>query len=285
MHPFLRTSHPPGQVIASNSKDAWRLWLTEGVVDEELSPRNRPLTPDVLVGRRAMLELHRGDVVNIGQGLPARDILPCVIEEEIDSDLELSIETGHLGGVVNGNGFRSNTTSLLDTPGIFSLYGSGLVKTAFFSMLEFDEVGNINLLKHGDNWVGPGGSMDIAHAVDRVVFCGTMRAAGLLAHGEGGRLVIEHEGAAPRGVERVQGVCFNGPKMKREGKEVLYVTERAVFRLTESGLEMVEIAPGIDLERDVLDQMCFRPAVSPNLKEMDPRIFTPGPMGLKATWT
>jgi propionate CoA-transferase len=121
--------------------------------------------------------------------------------------------------------------------------------------------------------------MDIAEAVGKIVFCGTLRAAGLRAEGTGGRLTIEAEGAIPRAVERVQGVCFNGPKMRREGKEVLYVTERAVFRLAESGPELMEIAPGVDLERDVLGQMAFRPAVSPSLRTMDTRIFKVGRMG------
>lgn len=284
LHPFLRTSRPPGQVIASPSKDAWQLWLTERVVDETLAPRARPLVPDMLIGRRAMLEMRKGDVLNIGQGLPAREILPCLAEEEIDQDLELSIETGHLGGIVNGLGFRANATALLDTPAIFSFYGSGLVKAAFFSMLEFDAAGNVNLLRHGDTWVGPGGSMDIAHAIDRVVFCGTFRAAGLQAEGGGGRLTIHHEGAVARAVEQVQGVCFNGPKMFAEGKQILYVTERAVFRLTGDGPELVEIAPGIDLERDIFAQMCFRPPVSDELREMDARIFSAGPMGIRSTW-
>jgi acyl CoA:acetate/3-ketoacid CoA transferase len=126
--------------------------------------------------------------------------------------------------------------------------------------------------------------MDIAHAVGKVVFCGTLRAAGLQAEGLAGGLCIRAEGNVPRAVGQVQAVCFNGPKMFAEGKEVLYVTERAVFRLTASGPELVEFAPGIDLERDVLAQMAFRPAISPGLKRMDTAIFTPGLMNLRSTW-
>jgi acyl CoA:acetate/3-ketoacid CoA transferase len=151
-------------------------------------------------------------------------------------------------------------------------------------MLEFDRQGNVNLLRYGDTWVGPGGSMDIAERAGKVVFCGTLRTAGIRAEGRDGRLSITQEGAIPRAVERVQGLCFAGERMLREGKEVLYVTERAVFRLTEAGPELVEVAPGIDVERDVLGAMAFRPAISPELREMDRAIFTPGPMGLKARW-
>jgi acyl CoA:acetate/3-ketoacid CoA transferase len=282
--PGARVPRPPARVIASANREGWVRWLTEGVFDDELSPAVRPLNGDGLIARRAVHELRRGDVVNIGQGLPAREILPVCIEEGIDAETSLSIETGHLGGIVNGLGFRANTTSLLDTPGIFSFYSSGLVNAAFFSMLEFDAEGSVNLLRYGDTWVGPGGSMDIAHAVGKIVFCGTLKAGGLQAAGDGGRLQIRCEGAVPRAVERVQGVCFNGRKMWREGKDVLYVTERAVFRLCEAGVELIEVAPGADLERDVLGQMCFRPAVSPGLRPMDARIFTPGVMGVRERW-
>ena len=186
--------------------------------------------------------------------------------------------------MVNGLGYRANTTSILDTPGIFSLYGSALVSAAFFSMLEFDAEGSVNLLRYGDTWVGPGGSMDIAHAVGKVVFCGTFRAGGLRAEGSAGQLTIEADGAIPRAVRRVQGVCFHGPTMVREGKEILYVTERAVFRLGASGPELVEIAPGIDVQRDILGLMEFEPRVSPQLREMDPQVFQAGVIGIRDRW-
>lgn len=278
--PWTRLPRPPARVLTSPNRQAWLRWLADGVIDECV-PEDRPLVNDVLIARRAAFELRHGDVVNIGQGLPAREILPVAIEEGLDQETVLSIETGHLGGIVNGLGFRANATAILDTPAIFSLYGSGLVNTAYFSMLEFDAEGNVNLLRYGDTWVGPGGSMDIAEAVGKIVFCGTLRAAGLRAEGREGRLVIESEGAIPRAVERVQGVCFNGPKMRREGKEVLYVTERAVFRLADTGPELIEIAPGADLDRDVLGQMAFRPAVAPLLRTMDARVFEAGPLGLR----
>lgn len=282
--PWDRVETPPGRVLASPEHEAWRKWLHERVIDESLVPQERQLLPDVLVARRAALELHRGAVVNIGQGLPMRDILPVTLEEEIHEDCVLSVETGHLGGVVNGMGYRANATAILDTPAIFSFYGSGLISAAFFSMLEFDAEGNVNLLRHGDTWVGPGGSMDIVDTANKVTFCGTFRAVGLEAEGRGGELHIDEEGAVPRAVEKVQGVCFNGPKMAREGKQVLYVTERAVFRLTPDGVELIEIAPGVDLEQDVLSKMGFRPKVSDNLQTMDTRIFTPGIMGIKDDW-
>lgn len=282
--PWDRVAEAPGQVLASAQPEAWRKWYQERVIDEDLAPAKRPLVPDVLVARRAAMELSRGAVVNIGQGLPMRDVLPVTLEEGIQGEVELSVETGHLGGQVNGAGFRANAAAILDTPAIFSLYASGLISASFFSMLEFDAKGNVNLLRHGDTWVGPGGSMDIAQAAKKVTFCGTFRAVGLEAEGVGGKLDIREEGAIPRAVEEAQGVCFNGPKMAREGKEVRYVTERAVFQLTTDGVELIEVAPGIDLQKDVLDKMGFQPKISADLREMDPRIFTPGPMGIRDDW-
>ena len=209
---------------------------------------------------------------------------PIAIEEEIERDVMMTIETGALGGLFNGAGFHANVAAFLDTPGIFSLYGSGLISTAFFSMLEFDADGNVNLLRHGTTWVGPGGSMDIAEAVGDVVFCGTLRAGGLQVTAADGRLAIDREGTTARAVSDIQGVCFNGERMRRQGKTVHYVTERAVFRLTDDGIELCEAAPAIDIDRDILGQMAFVPKLAPEVGVMDARIYRAGPMGLRHDW-
>lgn len=284
---FLMPSHriprPPSRVLVSPERKVWKRWLTEHVVDESC-PEVRPLTPDMAIARRACLFLEPGDVVNVGAGLPLREMPPVVIEEEVEGDVLLSIETGVLGGLFNGAGFHANIGAFLDTPDIFSFYGAGLIRVAFFSMLEFDAEGNVNLLRYGDTWVGPGGSMDIAHTVGEIVFCGTLRAGGLSVRGEDGRLAIDVEGATPRAVSEIQGVCFSGEQMRRAGKTVHYVTERAVFRLTDHGVELTEVAPGVDVDRDVLAQMDFTPKVACDLRTMDERIFRPGPMGLRREW-
>lgn len=121
--------------------------------------------------------------------------------------------------------------------------------------------------------------MDIAHTVDRVLFCGTLRSGGLAVDVDSGRLSVYREGRIARAVQRAQAICFNGPKICREGKEVLYLTERASVRLTTQGVELFEIAPGVDLEPDVLSKMEFRPRVASDLHLMDERIFRPGRMG------
>ena len=275
---------PPKEVMLSLDPECWRIWAQEGRVDPERAVPARALVNDALIGRRAVQEMHTGEIYNIGQGLPARDIVPAAVEEETDTDVVLSMEPGQFGGNFNGGGWRSGVTSILDTPSIFSFYEAGNIKASFLSMLEFDAEGNVNLLRYGDTLVGPGGSMDIGHGAPKIVFNGTFRAVGLEARGVGGRLEIIHEGAVPRAVARVQAICFNGRRMLQAGKEVLYVTARAVFRLTEAGPELIEIAPGIDLEQDVLAKMDFRPRIAADLRTMDPRIFRSGPIGLRQDW-
>jgi acyl CoA:acetate/3-ketoacid CoA transferase len=270
-------------VLTSRQPKVWRRWLTEGTVDESC-PETRVVNADMAIARRACLALEPGTVVNVGAGLPLREIPPVAIEEGVENDVLLSVETGVLGGLFNGAGFHANVAAYLDTPGIFSLYGAGLIRTAFFSMLEFDADGNVNLLRYGSTWVGPGGSMDIAETVGDVVFCGTLRAGGLQVTAEDGRLAIDAEGSTPRAVTDIQGVCFNGERMRSQGKTVHYVTERAVFRLTDDGIELCEVAPGIDVDRDVLGQMAFVPKLAPDLQTMDERIFRAGPMGLRRDW-
>jgi propionate CoA-transferase len=281
--PAHRISRPPARVLTSPQRGVWRRWLTEATIDESC-PETRQVTADMAIARRACLSLEPGAVVNVGAGLPLREIPPVVIEENVENDVLLSVETGVLGGLFNGAGFHANVMAYLDTPGIFSLYGSGLIRSAFFSMLEFDADGNVNLLRYGSTWVGPGGSMDIAEAVEDVVFCGTLRASGLQVTGQDGRLVINAEGNSPRAVGDIQGVCFNGERMRSQGKTVHYITERAVFRLTDDGIELCEVAPGIDIDRDVLGQMAFVPKLASDVRTMDERIFRPGPMGLRRDW-
>ena len=281
--PAHRVSRPPTPVLTSRQPKVWRRWLTEGTVDESC-PETRVVNADMAIARRACLALEPGTVVNVGAGLPLREIPPVAIEEGVENDVLLSVETGVLGGLFNGAGFHANVAAYLDTPGIFSLYGAGLIRSAFFSMLEFDADGNVNLLRYGSTWVGPGGSMDIAETVGDVVFCGTLRAGGLQVTADDGRLVIDTEGRTPRAVTDIQGVCFNGERMRSQGKSVHYVTERAVFRLTDDGIELCEVAPGIDVDRDVLGQMAFVPKLAPGLRTMDERIFRAGPMGLRRDW-
>ncbi|MBI3954137.1 MAG: hypothetical protein HY330_06455, partial [Chloroflexi bacterium] len=178
-----------------------------------------------------------------------------------------------------------NPTYMPDYISLFHHYFGGNLDACFLAMAQVDKEGNNNLNYFGGILTGPGGAMDIAQETRKVVFSGPFTANGLQVEAKGGRLRIVREGSVTRFVNRVEQICFNGRDFWAMGKDVLFATERAVFRLTATGIELVEVAPGIDLEREVLGRMEFRPAISPHLKQMDPRIFDPAPMGLHRDWT
>ena len=271
---------PPTEVLLSPEPSTWRAWALEGRIDEG-AIAGRPLSADYLAARRAALDFRPQTIVNLGAGMPLRDIVPALVEEGVDQDCILTTEGGALGGVMSGGpiaSYRSGLAAILDTPTTFSMYHGGVLETTYLGMLQFDAAGNVNLLRYGNTIVGPGGAMDIAVHAPRVVFCGTFRAGALRVEAEGGRLAILEEGALPRAVERVEAITFSGPRMFAEGKEVLYVTERAVFALGEDGPVLMEVAPGVDVEHDLLSQMGFRPRVAEPLRIMDARIFRQGRM-------
>ena len=272
---------PPRQVMLDHDTEVWRRWQEAG---ETPAPRERKLTADIIAGRRALMELKRGELVNLGLGPPMRDVAAAAVDDDVDPELRFSVETGVLGGVMNGRWYRSGVTSILETADIFSMYTTSVMDASCLGMLEFDAQGNVNLLRYGDTIVGPGGSMDIAAHIQRLVFIAPFRAGGLKAIGQDGNLRIEREGKFSRAVEQVQAVCFNGPRMFEQGKLVRYVTERAVFELTRQGPMLTEIAPGVDLQRDILSLMDFQPVISPDLRTMDTRIFRQGQVGIRDDW-
>ena len=158
------------------------------------------------------------------------------------------------------------------------LDGGGL-DVAFLGLAQMDAAGNINVSKFGPKIAGCGGFINITQNAKRVVYCGTFTAGGLDVAVEDGRLAIRREGSVRKLLRQVEQITFSGAYAARRGQHVLYVTERAVFALTPEGVELKEIAPGVDLQRDILDQMDFQPIIR-KVRAMDPRIFRPEPMGL-----
>ncbi|MFO1298806.1 MAG: malonate decarboxylase subunit alpha [Burkholderiaceae bacterium] len=238
-----------------------------------------------IVQRRALLELaaHRPRVVNLGVGMPAG--VGAVAREEGVGGFVLTVESGPIGGTpADGLSFGASEfpEAIVDEPAQFDFYDGGGIDMAFLGLAEFDGHGNVNVSLFGEGehrlLAGVGGFVNITQSTRRLVFMGPLTAGGLQVEAGDGRLRIVREGRSRKLVPRVGHLSFNGEYASRQGADVLYVTERAVFRLVDGQLVLVEIAPGIGLQRDVLAHCGAPVAVSPALATMDARIYRAGPM-------
>jgi len=243
------------------------------------------LNARTIVQRRAVLELARRAprVVNLGVGMPAA--VGAMAHGEGVGGFTLTVEAGPIGGVpADGFSFGASAypEAVVDQPAQFDFYEGGGIDMAFLGLAEFDTHGNVNVSKFGSGdgtlIAGVGGFINITQSAKALVFMGTYTAGGLDVLGEGGRLFIRVEGRTRKLVERVSHLSFNGPYVREMGTPIVYITERAVFELRDGRLTLTEIAPGIDLKRDVLAFANSDLAVAEDLIEMDARIFTDGPM-------
>ena len=237
-----------------------------------------------VIARRAALELRPNSVVNLGIGMP-EGISSVAAEEGILDLLTLTAEPGVIGGIPAGGlnfGAATNPDAIIDQPNQFDFYDGGGLDVAFLGMAQADKLGNLNVSKMGTKLAGAGGFINISQSSKKVVFVGTFTAGDLQVDVLDGKICIAEEGGIVKFVKAVEHRTFSGEYAAASGIPVLYVTERCVFRLTKKGLELVEIAPGVDLDRDILAHMHFKPVVSKQLKLMDARIFESGPMRLRA---
>ncbi|GAB3561505.1 acyl CoA:acetate/3-ketoacid CoA transferase [Amycolatopsis endophytica] len=242
-----------------------------------------PFDERKVVARRAAVELCEGDLANLGVGM-ANGISYVALEEGFLDRFTLTVEQGIFGGLPGvglDSGTAINPSAIVDMPGQFDLYDGGGLDFAGLAFAEIDRRGNVNVAAAGGKPIGPGGFIDISQKARTIVFCGTLRGGGLQVRLDDGKLAITTDGRYPKFVPEVSHISFNAERACRRGQRVLYVTERAVFRLTGEGVELVEIAPGVDLHRDVLDRMGFAPVLRTEPRLMDPRLFRAGPAGLK----
>lgn len=235
-----------------------------------------------IISRRATMELEPNCITNLGIGVPEGIAAVCN-EEKIGEYMKLTIESGPVGGVPAAGlnfGAASNPDSILEQNVMFDFYDGGGLDIAFLGLAQCDKHGNINVSKFGSKIAGCGGFINITQNAKKVVYCGTFTAGGLKIDVKESKLNILNEGRSKKFINDVEQITFSGEYANHVGQPVIYITERAVFELTKDGVKLTEIAPGIDLKKDILDLMDFEPLVDENLKFMDSRIFEDSLMGI-----
>ncbi len=240
-----------------------------------LEPPRMDFSERKIIGHRALREIQAGEMVNLGIGLP-EGVASVAAETGRLADFTLTVESGPFGGVPASGlsfGCSHRPEAVVDQPAQFDFYDGGGMDIAILGAAEVDAQGSVNVSLMAGRFAGVGGFVNITHSARRLVFCCTLRAGELQVAMEDGGLRILHEGAHAKFVKQVQQVCFHGPTALAEGRRVTYVTERAVFELTPRGLVLAEVAPGVDLQRDVLGRMEFAPVIESPPRPMPAACF------------
>jgi len=277
-------------VVVARPENHWQTFGTQynPAYSGEIRARAGSLAPMAMserkiIARRAAFELKANSVVNLGIGMP-EGVAAIANEETIINLITLTAEPGVIGGVPASGidfGAATNTQAVIDQPYQFDFYDGGGLDAAFLGLAQVDRFGNLNVSKFGPKLAGAGGFINISQNAKSVVFVGTFGAGKQRVGPREGRLVIDEEAKARKFVRDVEHVTFSGAYAGRRGQSALYVTERCVFALRADGLELVEVAPGIDIERDILARMDFKPLIPRDPALMDARIFRAETMNLR----
>lgn len=250
-------------------------------------PEPLPLSAKKIIGRRGAVELEKDVAVNLGVGAPEY-VASVACEEGIGDFMTLTVEGGPVGGVPQGGirfGSAQNPDAVIDQGYQFDFYDGGGLDLCYLGLAECDAKGNINVSRFGPRIAGCGGFINITQNTPKVFFCGTFTAGGLKVNVVDGKVVIAQEGKQKKFIKAVEQITFNGDVSLANKQQVMYLTERCVFVLKEDGMHLTEIAPGIDLQTQILDMMEFEPIIDRDengeIKLMDAALFGEGLMGLK----
>ncbi len=273
-------------VVDPNQRQTYKMDYSSAYAGETKVPLSEivplPLDARKVIARRAAMELAPGAICNLGSGV-STGIATIAAEEGVVDRIVLTNEQGLIGGVPSSDsGAATNYTAIVDQPYQFDFYDGGGLDLAFLSFAQVDADGSVNVSRFNGRIVGVGGFINISQFAKKVIFSGTFTAGTLEISWPGGQTVISQDGKFNKFVSKLEQVSYSGPYAEQRGQEALYITERAVFHRGKDGVELIEIAPGIDLRRDILGHMDFEPRISPNLKVMDARLFQPAKMGLAA---
>jgi propionate CoA-transferase len=269
--------------------DQWQTYITQdspyyaGKLRKPVVPE-QPLPLDVrkIIARRSLLEFAPGNICNLGFGI-SQLIGRVAWEEAITDQLVLTVEQGIFGGApVAGNegGAGFNYQAMIDQPQMFGFYDGGGLDVASLSFAEVDQDGNVNVHAFEGRIRGPGGFPNISAKTKKINFVGTLTARGLNLEIDQSGVRVRDEGSLAKFVPQVRQISFNGKLARERGQQVRYITDRAVFELRPDGVTLIELAPGIDLERDVIAQMGFRPLIADDCRTTELRVYADGPMGL-----
>jgi propionate CoA-transferase len=245
-----------------------------------------PMSVRKMIGRRAMMEMEVNDIVNVGTGIPNDVVGPIIEEESISDDVTITVESGIYGGTPMGGidfGIAKNNFALVRHDDQFDFYDGMGVDVTFMGAGQVDQKGNVNATLLGSKPTGAGGFIDITTNAKHIVFCFTFTGKGLECSFTNNRLCIDTEGSLPKFVNKIDQISYNAKNAAAMHQKVHYVTERAVFELTENGIMLTEVADGIDIDSQILASMEFKPLISKSLKKIDPSVFSSeSPFGLKA---